>query len=255
MFSEENALIERLFAPSLFNEKDTYRILVDPKGKFSWKVKYKYSDLFIVSNQDISLKILPVLFDFYRIIEKFIESHPSFAKTFNPYTLSNDFPSIIKKMCTDSAVFNVGPMASVAGAVCEYLAGELSKNNPYLAIENGGDIYIKSSKDITAGLFVKNKYFKDNLKIKIKKKILPCGIAASSGTLGHSLSLGKADLAAVVCRSAILADSAATAACNMVKTKNDIEKVINHFKDFKEIEGLVLIKDDKIGLYGNIELA
>jgi ApbE superfamily uncharacterized protein (UPF0280 family) len=255
MFSEENAFIERLFAPSLFINKDSYRILVDSRSKFSWKVKYKYSDLLIVSDKDISLRILPVLFDFYTIIEKFSESHPSFTKTFNPYIPDNDFPNIIKKMCDESAVFNVGPMASVAGAVCEYLASELARDNPYLAIENGGDIYIKSSKDITAGLFVKNRYFKDNLKIKIRKKILPCGIASSSGTLGHSLSLGKADLASAVCRSAILADSAATAACNMINTKDDIEKVINHFKDFKEIEGLVLIKDDKIGLYGNIELA
>jgi uncharacterized protein len=255
MSLEENAVIERLFAPGLFIDKDVYRVLVDSSDKYSWKVKYKYTDLLIVSSKDISLKISPVLFDFYKIIEKFIESHPSFVKTFNPFAAGNDFPDIIKKMCRQSAIFNVGPMASVAGAVCEYIADELSKNNSYLVIENGGDIFIKSPKDIVVGLFVKNKYFKDNLKIKIKKNILPCGIASSSGTLGHSLSLGKADLAAVICRSAILADSAATAICNMVNTKNDVEKVINHFKCFKEIEGLVLIKDDKIGLYGNLELA
>ena len=139
MFSEENALIERLFTPGLFIDKDAYRVLVDSKCKFSWKVKYKYSDLLIVSNKDISLKILPVLFDFYTIIKKFSESHPAFIKTFNPYVSSNDFPNIIKKMCVESAVFNVGPMASVAGAVCEYLADKLSEDNPYLAIENGGD--------------------------------------------------------------------------------------------------------------------
>jgi uncharacterized protein len=254
MSSEENAVIERLFASGLFINKDVYRILVDSRGMFSWKVKYKYSDLFIVSDKDISSIIIPALSDFYKIIEKFSESHPSFVKTFNPYVSGIDFPDIIKKMCDQSEVFNVGPMASVAGAVCEYLAGVLSKDNPYLAIENGGDIYIKSPKDITAGLFVRNKYFKDSIKIKIRKNLLPCGIASSSGTLGHSLSLGKADLAAVVCSSAILADSAATAAGNMINTKEDIEKTINHFKNFKEIEGLVLIKDDKIGLFGNIEL-
>jgi uncharacterized protein len=254
MSSEENAIIERLFAPGLFIDKDVYRILVDSKDKFSWNVKYRYSDLFVVSNKDISLEILPILFDFYKIIDKFTESHPSFLKTFNSYISDNEFPGIIKKMCDQSAVFNVGPMASVAGAVCEYLAGGLSKDVSYLAIENGGDIYIKSPNDITAGLFAKNKYFNDSIKIKIKKEMLPCGIASSSGTLGHSISLGKADLAAVVCRSAILADSAATAVGNMINTKEDIEKTINHFKNFKEIEGLVLIKDDKIGLFGNIEL-
>ena len=255
MFSEENAFIERLFSPGLLISKDDYRILVDSRCKYSWKVKYKHSDLMIISDKDISSKIIPALADFYIIIEKFSENNPSFARTFNPFAPGSDSPGIIKKMCLKSALFNVGPMASVAGAACEYLAGMLARNNPYLAIENGGDIYIKSVNDITVGLFVKNIFFKDSLKIKIRKKFLPCGIAASSGTLGHSTSLGKADLAAVVSRSAILADSAATAACNMIKTKDDIEKAIDHFKDFKEIEGLVFIKDDKIGLYGNIELA
>jgi ApbE superfamily uncharacterized protein (UPF0280 family) len=134
------------------------------------------------------------------------------------------------------------------------MAAELSRDNPYLAIENGGDIYIKSPDDVIAGLFLKNPYFRDSIKIKIKKKFLPCGIASSSGTLGHSVSLGKADLAVAVCRSAIFADSAATAACNMIKTKEDIGKTLDHFKGIKEIEGLVIIKDDKAGLFGNIEL-
>jgi len=146
-------------------------------------------------------------------------------------------------------------MASVAGAACEYMARELSKKASYLAIENGGDIYIKSSHDVIAGLFLKSKYFKDNLKIKIKKELLPCGIASSSGTLGHSLSLGRSDLIVVVCKSAILADSAATAAGNMINVKEDIEKTLNYFKSFKEIIGMVIIKDDKIGLCGDIELA
>ncbi|MHB1274500.1 MAG: hypothetical protein ACYCXQ_08730 [Candidatus Humimicrobiaceae bacterium] len=51
MFSEENALIERLFAPGLFINKDAYRVLVDFRCKFSWKVKYKYSDLLIISKR------------------------------------------------------------------------------------------------------------------------------------------------------------------------------------------------------------
>ena len=254
MLSEENAFIERLLAPSFSINKDDYRIFVDTQNKYTWKVKYRHSDLMIISDKDISLNITPTLIDFYSIIEKFSDKYPSFVKTFNPFIPASDSPDIIKKMCIESAVFNVGPMASVAGAVCEFLADRLARDNPYLAIENGGDIYIKSPNDITAGLYVKNRFFKDNLKIKIRKKILPCGIASSSGTLGHSLSLGKADLAAIVCSSAILADSAATAAGNMVKTKDDIEKTIDHFKDFKEIEGIVLIKDEKIGLFGNIEL-
>ncbi|MCL5770657.1 MAG: UPF0280 family protein [Actinobacteria bacterium] len=254
MLPEENLLIQRLFGERLFIDKDIYRIKVNVGNKFSWKVSYKYSDLFIVSKIDIYKKIIKLLPDFYRIIQEFIKKYPSFAKTLNSFNPKDDFPDIIKKMCQSSVIFKVGPMASVAGAVCQYLAQTLSKNNPYLSIENGGDIYIKSPSDIVTGLFLNNKYFKDNIKIKIKKDILPCGIASSSGTLGHSLSLGKSDLTMIICKSPVLADAAATAVGNMVTTKDDIQKTINYFKKFEEILAIIIIKDDKIGLYGDIEL-
>ncbi|MCL5072673.1 MAG: UPF0280 family protein [Actinobacteria bacterium] len=254
MHTDENLLIERLLAPNLFLDKDIYRVLVNSKSRFRWKINYKYKNTNIISNVDISSKIPNVLIDFYKVIEEFIKNNPVFAKTFNAFNTDIRFPEIVKKMCRGSVMFNVGPMASIAGAVCEYMAEELSKKNSYLAIENGGDIYIKSQNDVITGLFLKSKYFRDNLKMKIKKELLPCGIASSSGTLGHSLSLGKSDLIVVVCKSAILADSAATAAGNLIKTKEDIEKTLNYFTNFKEILAMVIIKDDKIGLYGNIEL-
>jgi len=254
MLPEENLLIQRLFKDRLFIDKDIYRVKVDIKNKFSWKVNYKYSDLFIVSKIDIYEKIIKLLPDFYRIIQEFIKKYPSFAKTLNSFNPKDEFPDIIKKMCFASVTFKVGPMASVAGAVCQYLAQTLSKNNSYLLIENGGDIYIKSSSDIIANLFLNNKYFKDKIKIKIKKNILPCGIASSSGTLGHSLSLGKSDLTTVICKSPIFADAAATAVGNMIINKDDIQKTIDYFKKFNEILAMIIIKDDKIGLYGDIEL-
>ncbi|MCE5329062.1 UPF0280 family protein [bacterium] len=254
MFADKNLIIERLLASNLFLDRDIYRILVNSKSRFNWKVSYKYSDLFIISNADISSKIPDTLIGFYNVIEEFIKNNPVFAKTFNTFNVNEQFPEIIKEMCYGSEMFNVGPMASIAGAVCEYMAEELSKKNSYLAIENGGDIYIKSRHDVIAGLFLKSKYFNNNLKIRIKKEFLPCGIASSSGTLGHSMSLGKSDLIVAVCKSAILADSAATAIGNMINTKDDIEKTLDYFKAFEKILGMVIIKDDKIGLYGKIEL-
>ncbi|MDD5659628.1 MAG: UPF0280 family protein [Actinomycetota bacterium] len=254
MLADKNLTIERLFNHNAFLNKDIYRFLVDCKSNFNWKVSYKYSDLFIVSSTDISLKIPYAITGFYDIVEEFIKNNPVFAKTYNAFKVDEQFPEIIKKMCIASEIFNVGPMASIAGAVCEFMAAKLSQKNSYLAIENGGDIYIKSKHDIIAGLFLKSKYFKENLKIRIKKEFLPCGIASSSGTLGHSVSLGKSDLAAVVCKSPIFADSAATAIGNMIDTKNDINKTLDHFKTFDMILGMVIIKDDEIGLYGKIEL-
>ncbi len=53
------------------------------------------------------------------------------------------------------AVFNVGPMASIAGALCDHIAKSLKNRCSFLVIENGGDVFIKSSDQIEVG---NNKY-------------------------------------------------------------------------------------------------
>ena len=48
------------------------------------------------------------------------------------------------------------------------------------------------------------------------------GICTSSGTVGHSLSFGKADAVVVTAGSATLADAAATAICNVGPGLGDV---------------------------------
>ncbi len=76
-------------------------------------------------------------------------------------------------------------------------------------------------------------------------------ICSSSGSFGHSLCLGKSDLVTVQSRTATIADAAATAIVNTINSEEDIDKVITRFKKYGEIEGLIIIKNKKIGLWGN----
>ncbi len=248
-------LVEKALSKNILLDKDEYRVLVSGNAKYSWKITYKYSDLYISSDNDILDKIKEKILSFYEIVEDTISKNPLFEKSLNPIQVHDCCVSLIKEMCSSSAKFNVGPMASVAGALCEYIAKDIDKKTKYLVIENGGDIYLRANKDINIGVFLKSKYFnKNDLIFKLKKEYLPCGIASSSGTFGHSLSLGKSDLVVVIAKNAMIADSAATSIGNRINTKDDIEKTINHFKNYEEILGLIIIKDDKIGLYGIIEL-
>ena len=47
-------------------------------------------------------------------------------------------------MIKASLAANVGPMASVAGAISEYVANDLLKMSQNVIVENGGDIYLKT---------------------------------------------------------------------------------------------------------------
>ena len=54
--------------------------------------------------------------------------------------------------------------------------------------------------------------------------------------------------------SAILADAAATAACNLIKTDTDVEKALKYLGSIDEVKGAVVIFGDKLGAWGNVRI-
>jgi ApbE superfamily uncharacterized protein (UPF0280 family) len=145
-------------------------------------------------------------------------------------------------------------MASVAGAVCDSIAASIKDDCGFLMIENGGDVYIKNSQDIKAGLFTGSRHFPQNLNINISSKALPCGLCSSSGIMGHSLSLGKSDLVTVMSGTAAAADAAATAIANTISSKTDVDRAVEKYKKYEQIRGLIIMKDDRLAIWGDLQL-
>jgi ApbE superfamily uncharacterized protein (UPF0280 family) len=58
----------------------------------------------------------------------------------------------------------------------------------------------------------------------------------------------------VLADSAALADAAATAIGNRVNEPTDIEKGIELARNIGQLRGAVIIKDDKLGVWGDIKL-
>jgi ApbE superfamily uncharacterized protein (UPF0280 family) len=84
--------------------------------------------------------------------------------------------------------------------------------------------------------------------------MMPAGVCTSSGTVGPSLSLGLADAAIILSHSAALADAAATAVGNIVKSADDIQQALERGKQIEGILGVVVIKGDRMGAWGDINL-
>ena len=72
--------------------------------------------------------------------------------------------------------------------------------------------------------------------------------------MGHSLSLGEADAVVVSSHSTILADASATAIGNIIKTESDIAGGIELAQKIKGIKGVIIIKNDKMGVWGDIKI-
>lgn len=216
------------------------------------------SDIFILAKQNLKVQAENAIRKYRLCIEEYIKQNPAFGTSLKPISVQGEdfdsLPDIIKKMLVSSQKTRVGPMAGVAGAVAEFVGRELLEFSTEIIVENGGDIFIKTSTDRELGIYAGNSPLSGKIAILVKSEETPLGVCTSSGTVGHSLSFGKADAVTVIARDTTLSDAAATAICNTVKTKNDIEKALNFSKTIEGIMGCVIIYSDRVGTVGEIEL-
>ena len=234
-----------------YKERD-YRNLIEGKDLVSFQVKEEESDIFIRTNQELSFYARQMVSNFRRQIENYIHSHPLFKSTLLPYSQDKKASKIIKSMIHTTALCGVGPMAAVAGAIAEFVGKELLNYSSEVIIENGGDIFIKSNKVRKVSIFAGSSPFSQRIILKIEAKENYIGICTSSGMVGPSLSFGKADAVTVISDSVLLADAAATAVGNIIKTRKVIEQGLIYAQKIKGVKGVVIIKDDKMGLWGDI---
>lgn len=221
-----------------------------------FNVCYKETDLLVYAPLILSEFSYREIRKLRLSLEDFIEKNPLFARSLNPLSIREGMSLEIIDMVKASAKVGVGPMAAVAGVFAESLAKKVLKKTDQVIVENGGDIFLKLKEDTKIGIFAgKDSPFSNKLAIAIKAKQTALGICTSSGTMGPSLSKGKADIATVISKSAALADAAATAVANKVQDKDDIPNVLDWVKDIEGIKGVLIIKDDKIGVWGELELS
>ncbi|NQT21969.1 MAG: UPF0280 family protein [Candidatus Omnitrophica bacterium] len=220
----------------------------------SFHVKIADSDLFILADINLEHQAKDLLIKYRKELREYIKLNKYFSESLKPVSLDIKAPEIVKKMMTASEKCGVGPMAAVAGAIAESVGEDLLEFSEQIIIENGGDIFIKSSKDRKFSVFAGNSPLSGKIGLLIKKEITPLGVCTSSGTVGHSLSFGRADAVTIISKDTALADSAATAICNNVTSKDDIKKALNLSKSIEGVVGCVIIIGDKIGSIGEIEL-
>ncbi len=235
-------------------EPRTYRHWVKGKDLVSFNVVVKETDLYVRDSRNLKRKTLKLVIKYRDTLERYIERHPSFLTSFEPIHTGDDAPRIVKLMSESAEKVGVGPMAAVAGAIAEFVGTELLPFSPEVIIENGGDIYLKSLGKRVIGIYAGKSPLTGKIGLEIAGEETPLGICTSSGTVGHSVSFGTADAVVVLSQSATLADAAATAIGNLIKQPGDIPGGIEFAKGIEGLKGLLIIKDDKVGLWGEVNI-
>ena len=232
----------------------TYRHWVKGKDLVSFRVVVKETDLYVRATRNLKSKALKSVLKYRDALERYIERHPLFLTSLEPIAVGNDAPSIVKAMAESASKVGVGPMASVAGAIAEFVGNELSAFSPEIIVENGGDIYLKSLKKRLIGIYAGKSPLTGKITLEVKGQDTPLGICTSSGTVGHSLSYGKADAVTALSKSATLADAAATAIGNLIKQADDIPSGIEFAKSIEGLKGALIVIDDRVGLWGEVKI-
>lgn len=235
-------------------EPRTYRHWVKGKDLISFNVIVKETDLYVRASTNLERKVYKLVLKYRGALERYIERHPSFLTSLKPLPVGNDAPRIVRSMSESADKVGVGPMAAVAGAIAEFVGNELLDFSPEIIVENGGDIYLKSLKKRLIGIYAGKSPLTGKIKLEIDGKDTPLGVCTSSGTVGHSLSFGKADAVVVLSKSAALADAAATAIGNLIVRTDDIPRGIEFAQGIEGLKGLLIIKDDKMGLWGGVKI-
>ena len=232
----------------------TYRHWVQCQDLVSFNAVVKETDLYIRASSNLESISHKLVVNYRTMLERYIERQPTFATSLEPLSVTEEAPQIVKEMADSARRVGVGPMASVAGAIAQFVGQELSALSSEVIIENGGDIYMKSLKDRVIGIYAGDSPLSGKIGLEVKGKETPLAVCTSSGTVGHSLSLGKADAVVAVAKSATLADATATAIGNRILQPEDIPSGISFAQNIKGLLGVIIIIDDKIGIWGNLKI-
>ena len=244
----------------LFEER-TYRSQFNTERFKGFEVKHLETDLWIgVDPDSFDDKMVDVALEKVRnlreSLDEYIRIEPFFKKSLKPFQPTEVAPTEALEMAVAAEKAGVGPMAAVAGLFGREVGEALRQNFPLkeLLIENGGDIYLLLQNELILSVFAGESILSERIGLVIPPSGDAFGICTSAGKVGPSLSYGKADAVVVVCQDILLADALATALGNEVKTPAHVEKVINKAEKYPEIQSLLIICEDQVGIKGENEI-
>jgi ApbE superfamily uncharacterized protein (UPF0280 family) len=232
----------------------TYRASMKADDLVAFSVKIEQTDLYVLAERDLAQETTRAARRARATIEAWIEGQPDFARAMAPVHCPADAPGLIRRMCEAARAAGVGPMAAVAGAIAESVARGLAPVSPNVIVENGGDVFIMGTRNRVAGIFAGGSPLSNRFGLAIPREKQPLAACTSSGTVGPSVSLGKADAVVVAAPSGALADAVATATANRVKTPEDLSAAVEFAAGIQGVLHVVAVMGDQMATGGGLSL-
>jgi len=232
----------------------TYRAWMAQAHLVSFRTAVQETDLMIQADRDLADVSRDLVLRYRGHIENYIAGHRTFSTTLAPWPEPGPMPRIVQEMVSAADAAGVGPMAAVAGALAEQVGRGLLEHSREVVVENGGDLFLKLEKAVTVGIFAGDSPLSMQVGVTLDTRPGPAAVCTSSGTIGHSLSLGAADAVTVIADSCSLADAAATAIGNRVDAPESVGRAVEYGRTIRGIRGLVVICGEIMGAWGAVDL-
>ncbi len=188
------------------------------------------------------------------VVMKAASDIPGFCDSLAPIHFEGETHPLIRAMVDASSAWNVGPMASVAGAIAHHVAQGLSHSNSMVVVENGGDTFIFSPEPVTFRVYAgENSPFPVGFGFTVDASG-GISVCASSGRVGPSWSAGLADAVVAVAGEGAVADAAATSIANLIAGECTVDPVIESAAVRKDLTGLIVMAGNRMGVWGDLEL-
>lgn len=220
----------------------------------SFRVTVGETDILIRAGKDLREVAEGITRRIREELESYIEMDPGFAISLSPYPVLPWAPRIVREMAEAASAAGVGPMAAVAGAIAEHVGRGLLEVCDEVIVENGGDIFMRCVAPKVVGILAGDSPISGRIGLLIEPSDGPVGICTSSGTVGHSISFGKADAVTIVSGSGSLSDAVATAVGNVVKDERGIEAGLDLARSIDGVLGAVIVKGGRVGIWGRLRL-
>ncbi|MCK5132294.1 MAG: UPF0280 family protein [Candidatus Sabulitectum sp.] len=219
----------------------------------TFRVVLGESDLQVYAERNLRNEALKALSNIRRTLHKHIALNPIFQRSLTPVTSGSSNP-LIKRMEEAGREWNTGPMASVAGAIAQEVGTRLLKHSKRVIVENGGDIWACTPEPLEFLIYPgeKSPFSKGiNFTLNASQGISIC---TSSGKVGPSFSLGRADAVTAIHSCAAQADAAATSLANLIRCESDVTRVVEEVACRRKLKAVIATCGESIGIWGEIHL-
>lgn len=237
-------------------EPRTYRAVTAADGLQGFRIVLEETDLHIQTDRapdDVRDVAWAQAHAARQAIRTEIALRPEFLTSLKPLAPTQGDAQIVQVMYDAALRADVGPMAAVAGAVAQHVGRALLEQAEEVIVENGGDNFLSLKRARTVAVYAG----RSPLSLKVGL-VLPAGTVAgvctSSGTVGHSYSMGKADAALIAADDAAFADAMASAIGNRVQGPEDVAGAVEWATGVDGVRQALAICQDKLAVAGEFEL-